>query len=159
MNTWAYMNNQKRLIIRQLDIKIRKLRIIKEPFAPPNGWLFAIRTALGMPRRSVAKKLQISEPTLKGIEEREVEGNVTLKTLRETAAAMDLELVYGFVPKEGSLQNYIQKKTYEAAKHIVLKTAHTMALEDQAISDNRTKAAIKEKAKELELKLPSFLWD
>jgi predicted DNA-binding mobile mystery protein A len=153
------MNNQKRLIIKQLDSKIRKFRNIKEPFAPSNGWLLAIRTALGMPRRSVAKRLQISEPTLQGIEKREVEGNITLKTLRETAAAMDLELVYGFVPREGSLQNYIRKKTYEVAKHIVLRTAHTMALEDQAISDNRTKAAIKEKAKELELKLPSFLWD
>jgi predicted DNA-binding mobile mystery protein A len=138
---------------------MQKLRFARLSIIPSNGWIRAIRNALGIPRRSIAKKLGIAEPTLLGIEKREVEGTITLKTLRETAASMDLVLVYGFVPKDGSLQNYIRKKAYEAAKKIVLRTAHTMALEDQAISDRRIKVAIKERAQELESKLPSFLWD
>jgi predicted DNA-binding mobile mystery protein A len=153
------MNSQKRLIIKQLDARMQKLRLAARQTPPPNGWLRAVRTALGMPRRSVAKKLEISEPTLLGIEEREVEGTVSLKTLRETAAAMNLVLVYGFVPDDGSLQAYIRDRAYAAAKKIVLRTAHTMELEDQAISDKRIKAAIREKARELESKLPKFLWD
>lgn len=153
------MDSQKQLIIKQLDEKMRKLRVAGKQIAPPNGWIRAIRTALGIPRRSVAKKLGISEPTLLGIEEREVEGTISIKTLRETAEALDLVLVYGFIPKEKSLRVYIRKKAHEAAKKIVLKTANTMELEDQAISDRRIKAAIMEKTRDLESKLPSFLWD
>jgi len=153
------MNSQKQLIIKQLDDKIQKLRHASGQIAPSNGWIRAIRTALKIPRRSIAKKLGISEPTLLGIEERELEGTVSLKTLRGTAATMDLALVYGFVPKDGSLRAYIRKKAREAATKIVLRTAHTMALEDQGISNRRIKAAIKEKAQELESRLPSFLWD
>lgn len=138
---------------------MQKLHLAGSQTAPSNGWIRAIRTALGIPRRSVAKKLGISEPTLLGIEEREVEGTVSIKTLRETAEAMDLVLVYGFVPKDGSLRNYIRKKADEAAKKIVIRTAHTMELEDQSISEKRIKAAIREKTRELESKLPSFLWD
>jgi predicted DNA-binding mobile mystery protein A len=153
------MKRTNRLIIDQLDSKLRVFVSAKEPFSPPGGWLRAIRTALGIPRRSVAKRLGITEQTLQGIENREIEGKVTLRTLRETAAAMDLELVYGFAPRDGSLKAYIRRKSNEAAKKIVLRTAHTMSLEDQSISDKRIKAAMKEKTQELESKMPSFLWD
>jgi len=153
------MNNQKQLIIKQLDAKIQKLRPASKQIRPSNGWIRAIRTALGIPRRSVAKRLGISEPSLLGIEEREVAGTISIKTLRETAEALDLVLVYGFVPKDGTLRSFIRKKSYEAAKKIVLRTASTMELEDQAISDKRIKAAIMEKTRELESKLPAFLWD
>jgi predicted DNA-binding mobile mystery protein A len=153
------MNSQNRLIIRQLDKKMRTLRFANNSIAPPNGWIRAIRTALGMPRRSIAKKLGITEQALKGIEDREVTGSITLRTLRETAESMDLVLVYGFAPKDGSLQAFVRRKAYEAAKKIVLRTAHTMALEDQAISDKGIRAAIKEKAQQLEYKLPNFLWE
>jgi predicted DNA-binding mobile mystery protein A len=153
------MNSHKQLLIKQLDAKIQKLRLSGNQIAPSNGWIKAIRTALGIPRRSIAKKLGISEPTLLGIEEREVEGTISMKTLRETAEALDLVLVYGFVPKDKSLRAYIRKKAHAAAKKIVLRTASTMELEDQAISDKRIKAAIMEKTRELESKLPKFLWD
>jgi predicted DNA-binding mobile mystery protein A len=153
------MNSHNLLVLKQLDHKMQKFKFASNPIAPPNGWIRAIRTALGMPRRSLAKKLGITAQGLMGIEEREVTGSITLRTLRETAELMDLVLIYGFVPKDGSLQNFVKRKSYEAAKKIVLRTAHTMALEDQAISDNRIKAAIKEKAQELESKLPSFLWE
>lgn len=153
------MNNQKQLIIKQLDNKMKKLQFAKDNASISTGWIRTIRTALGIPRRSIAKKIGISEPSLSGIEEREIEGNITLKTLRKTAEAMDLILVYGFVPKDGSLKGYIKKKAYAAAKKIVLRTAHTMSLEDQAISNRRITAAIKEKTLELESTLPSFLWD
>jgi predicted DNA-binding mobile mystery protein A len=125
---------------------------------PSNGWIRAIRTALGIPRRVVAKKLGINEVSLAGIERREMEGTISLRTLREAAAALDMDLVYGFVPKDGSLETYIRKRANIAARRIVLRTAHTMSLEDQTISERRIKAAIKEKTRELESKLPTFLW-
>ncbi len=153
------MNNHKQLIIKLLDSKMKKLQLINSDVSISNGWIRTIRTALGIPRRSIAKKLGISEPTLSGIEEREVGGNITLKTLRATAESMDLILFYGFVPKDGSLKGYIKKKAYAAAKYIVFRTAHTMSLEDQAISNRRIKAAIREKTLELESTLPGFLWD
>ena len=153
------MNSQNRLILQQLDSKMRKLRSASKLSAPPNGWIRAIRTAMGMPRRTLAKKLGITAQGLKGIEEREVTGTVGLNTLKETAKSLDLVLVYGFVPKDGSLHALIRKRAYEAAKKIVLRSAHTMALEDQTISDKRIRKAIEEKAQELEATLPNFLWE
>ncbi len=94
------MNNHKQLIIKLLDSKMKKLHSINSDVSISNGWIWTIRTALGIPRRSIAKKLGISEPTLSGIEEREVGGNITLKTLRATVESMDLILVYGFAPKD-----------------------------------------------------------
>ena len=47
----------------------------------------------------------------------------------------------------------------EAAKAIVLRTAHTMSLEDQSITDKRLKSDIAEKTKELEATMPVFLWE
>lgn len=68
------------------------------------------------------------------MEQREKEGSISLKSLRESAWALDMELVYGFVPKDGSLDALIDCKARELAAQIVSRTSTTMNLEDQGNS-------------------------
>lgn len=93
------------------------------------------------------------------IERREQDGTITLKSLQEAARAMDMQLVYGFVPQDGSLDALIERKAIELATKIVLRTSATMQLEDQRNSAARLEAAIRERAEEIKKEMPRYLWD
>ena len=93
------------------------------------------------------------------MEQREKNGSITLKSLRDTAKALDMELVYGFVPTDGSLNALIERKARELATKIVSRTSHSMTLEDQGISDERIEKAIEERATRLKYEMPKILWD
>ena len=93
------------------------------------------------------------------MEKREKDGSITIKSLREIARAMDMQLVYGFVPNDGSLDALIEKRATELATQIVMRTANTMKLEDQANSKKRLETAIRERAAAIKNELPKILWD
>jgi hypothetical protein len=70
-----------------------------------------------------------------------------------------MQLVYAFVPNEGSLDAMIEKRAKELATKIVMRTANTMKLENQANSKKRIEQAIKERTEEIKKELPKILWD
>lgn len=72
------------------------------------------------------------------IEQRELSGNVTVNTLRKTAAAMDCELVYYFQPKK-SLNVFIQEQAIKKATRIADTTDLHMSLEDQRVTTDFNK--------------------
>ncbi len=147
------------LEIQQLNSKMLVVATLKKITAPPTGWIKAVRTTLGMSLQQLGNKISITKQSLQDIERREKDGSITLKTLRDAANALDMELVYGFVPNDVSLESMIEKRATELATKIVLRTANTMKLEDQANSKNRIKKAIKERAAEIVNELPKILWD
>lgn len=126
---------------------------------PPSGWLKSIRESLGISLLQLGKKMSMTQQGVRAIEIREKEGSVTLNSLREIADAMDMQLVYGFVPKDGTLEALVERKARELATQIVLRTSNTMSLEDQENSKARIEKAIKEKTEELKREMPSVLWD
>ncbi len=126
---------------------------------PPSGWIKAIRSALGMTLQQLGNRLQISKQGVSDFERREMEGSITLKSLRDIAQAMDMQLVYGFVAKDGSLDALIERRAKELATQIVMRTAQSMGLEDQANSQERIDQAIRERAGVIRRELPSMLWD
>lgn len=126
---------------------------------PPTGWIKATRTALGMSMQQLGNKLSITKQGILDFEKREKEGSISIKTLREIGQAMDMQLVYAFVPKDGSLDALIERRASELATKIVLRTANTMNLEDQGNSKKRIEKAIKERADELKNEMPKILWD
>jgi predicted DNA-binding mobile mystery protein A len=93
------------------------------------------------------------------IERREKDGSITIKSLRNIAQAMDMRLVYGFVPNDGSLEALIEKRANELATRIVMRTAATMKLEDQSVSTQRLEEAIKQRTLSLCHDMPKMLWD
>ena len=96
---------------------------------------------------------------MKEIEQREADGSITLKSLKEAASALDMKLVYAVVPKNESIEMMIEKKATEIAREIVLRTSNTMRLEDQENSNERIEKAIKNKASEIMNSMPRNLWD
>ncbi len=151
--------SKKSLQLQHLNSKMLAFAALKQVAMPPTGWIKAIRTALGMSMQQLGKKLNISKQGVMDIEKREKDGSITIKSLREVARAMDMQLVYGFVPNDGSLDALIKKRATELATQIVMRTANTMKLEDQANSKKRIEVAIKERANAIQNDMPKILWD
>jgi len=150
---------KKSLQLQQLNNKMLNYATLKQAAVPPTGWIKAIRTAIGMTMQQLGNKLSVSKQGILDIEKREKEGAITIKSLKEIARVLDMQLVYGFVPNDGSLDDLIEKRAIELATKIVLRTSHTMKLEDQANSNKRIEMAIKERAKEIKNEMPKILWD
>lgn len=149
----------KKLQIKHLSSKMTAFKKLQDVPVPPSGWVKAIRTSLGMSLQQLGNRLAISKQSVMDIEKREKEGSITLRALRETANAMDMQLVYGLIPKDGSLDNLIDRKASELARKVVMRTSTTMRLEDQENSKKRIEEAIKERTQEIKNKIPKTLWD
>lgn len=150
---------KKSLQLQQLNSKMLGFASLKQVAMPPTGWIKAIRTAIGMSMQQLGNKLNVSKQGVMDIEKREKDGSITIKSLREIARAMDMQLVYGFVPNDGSLDALIEKRATELATQIVMRTANTMKLEDQANSKKRIETAIRERATAIQNEMPKILWD
>ncbi|MEN9457975.1 MAG: hypothetical protein RL135_549 [Bacteroidota bacterium] len=151
--------SKKLLQIQQLDHKMQALGDIKNVIPPSSGWVKAIRNAIGMSMLQLGNRMSITKQSIQDIERREKKGSITINALKEVANAMDMQLVYGFVPKDGSLAKLIDKKVTKLATEIVMRTNNTMQLEDQAISQKRIEKAILERANEIKNEMPKALWD
>ena len=153
------MNAKQKLIIEQIDKKLLEFKSLENFEMPPKGWIYSIRTALKMSLRQLGSRLNITAQSVKEIEEREENCAITIKSLRDAGAALDMKLVYGFVPIKVSLDKMIELRAIELAKEIVLRTSHSMKLEDQENKQERLEMAIKNKTDEIKAKLPKHLWD
>jgi predicted DNA-binding mobile mystery protein A len=147
------------LILEQIDKKILLLKKAEKISIPSTGWIFAIRKALGMSLRQLGNRMDITPQSVKEIEEREKDGTVSLRVLRQFGEAMNLKLIYGFIPEKGKLEDMIEQRAYEIAMEIVSRTSSTMQLEDQGNSPGRIKKAVREKADDFVREMPRFLWD
>lgn len=151
--------DKNKLQIEQLESRIKLFSPTLQKINPPTGWVKTIRLALGMSLQQLANKLGKTKQSVHEIETREQEGAITLRSLREAARALDMDLVYGFVPKDGTLEKYIERKARELAIQIVSRTSNTMKLEDQKNTDERIKKAIEERTMIIKQTLPKTLWD
>ena len=70
-----------------------------------------------------------------------------------------MQLVYGLVPKDGSIEKLIDRKAKELATRIVSRTSNTMKLENQENTQQRLKKAIEERTAVIKNDLPKMLWD
>jgi predicted DNA-binding mobile mystery protein A len=147
------------LQIQHLDRKMRSFAMLTKIAMPPTGWIRAIRQALGMSSQQLGKKLSVTRQGVLDMEKREKDGLVTIRALREVAKSLDMQLVYGFVPNDGSLENLIDRKAKELAKEIVMRTSQTMKLEDQENSKKRIEKAIQERFIAIRNEMPKTLWD
>lgn len=98
---------------------------------PYKGWINAAREALGLTLERLGKQIGKSPQAVKDAERRELDGSISLKRLREIAAAMDMELVYGLVPKGGTVEELLENRAKSLAEKVYQRTYQTMLLEDQ----------------------------
>lgn len=122
---------------RQLDRRFEGVSLESLLPRPRNGWIRTTRQALGMRLADLAKRLGVTEGSIRQSEAAELDESLTLKRLRRAAEAMECELVYAFVPKtslEDSYKEQIRKRAVADAGRV----ARTMALERQGVSDDLT---------------------
>ncbi|MCF8378810.1 MAG: mobile mystery protein A [Bacteroidales bacterium] len=151
---------KKKSIIRyQLDNKIIKYANLLDVVVPPTGWIYSIRQAINMSLRQLGLRLSITPQSVKEIEEREKNGTISIKVLKQVAHSLNMKFVYGFIPMEKTLEKMIEKRAEELAREIVQRTSVQMGLEDQLNTPERIEKAIKEKTEELKNDMPKILWD
>ncbi|MBL0200655.1 MAG: mobile mystery protein A [Chitinophagaceae bacterium] len=151
--------SKRSLQIQQLNSKMLAFASLQKVAPPPTGWIKAIRNAIGMSMLQLGKRLSITKQSVQDIERREKDGSISIKALREAARALDMQLVYGFVPNDGSLEALIDRKAKELATQIVQRTSNSMKLEDQENSKQRIEKAIEERATIIKNEMPKTLWD
>lgn len=150
---------KKKLQLQQIDNKIEEYKSLQKAISPPTGWIKAVRTAIGMSMQQLGNRLSITKQSVMDIERRELEGSITIRALREAADALDMQLVYGFIPIDETLENLIARKAKELATQIVMRTSNSMKLENQENSKLRIQKAIEERTAEIKNEMPKTLWD
>jgi predicted DNA-binding mobile mystery protein A len=156
---YLIMMGKNSLQIQQLSSKMEAFASLKKTPPTPTGWIKAVRSALGMSMQQLSNRLSITRQSVQEMEQREKDGSITIKSLREVANALDMQLVYGFVPNDGNMESLIDRKATALATQIVSRTSNSMKLEDQENSSQRIKKAIEERAAMLKKEMPKTLWD
>jgi len=131
----------------QVTKRIESLRTTKDMAYVRDGWIKYMRHALGLSLSDLSKLLSLTPANVAQAEKREIDGKVSLSTLRKMAEAMDCELVYSFVPKK-ELGSLIQDKAIEKARKILQRADLHMKLEDQKVTTDENER-VKRLAKKL----------
>jgi predicted DNA-binding mobile mystery protein A len=148
----------KKLTTEQLDAVLSRFEPLKTLAIPPKGWVRAVRDALGMSARQLAKRLGVKQQRIARIEQDEKQGKVTLNTLQNAAEAMDCVFVYGLVPRE-TLQRTIEEQAKRIALKRMARSNQMMRLEKQELSDSQKQKALYEVVEEILNTMPRTLWD
>ncbi len=123
------------------------------------GWIQSARLALGMSLRQLAERVGVSVSALTNFEKREQADSVSLATLKKVANAMDMELVYYFKSKDGSIKNAVEKQARKKAQEILNQSNQTMKLEDQETNSSSQERELERLTKDIVSKMPQNLWD
>lgn len=125
-----------------------------------NGWIRAVRTALGLSGRQLAQRLGVTPANIQRLEDSEQKKTISLQSLSRAAEAMDCELVYMFVPKAPakSFDEILSRRSLALAAEIASGVSHSMALEDQKVSSSATDTQIQDLAHTLKQDLDPRLW-
>jgi len=150
---------ERKLILNQIDRKLIKFQELDDMVIPPKGWIYSIRKALNMSMRQLGDRMGITPQAVKDVENREEQGSVSLRVLKQAGNALNMKFVYGYIPIAESLEDMIEERAFELARQIVMRTSASMTLEDQKIADERLEKAIREKADEITNKIPRHIWD
>jgi len=144
------------LPLQQLDKTLTPWRSVPR-LRPAGGWLRAVRQALGMTTRQLARSVGVTQAAVADAERSEAKGDITLTTLQRYAAALDCEVVYALVPKR-PLQEVVYERADRIAQDQVARVSHSMALEDQSTSSEHSELQIAELRRKLLEGKRSRLW-
>ena len=149
---------QQRLI---MDKKLSVWKRLRSEKRPPSGWLKAIRGALGINTRQLAKRCGVQHSSILRIEKSEIQDKISIESLKKIAGAMNCQLVYAIVPKTdyGSLEEIINYQSEILARKLIKKADHTMKLEAQGLSSRELKRQSKKIAHQLKEKMDFRLWE
>jgi predicted DNA-binding mobile mystery protein A len=124
---------------------------------PPEGWLRTVRNALGMSGAQLAKRMGVTRARVAQAEHAELTGGVTLKSMQATAAAMGCRFVYAIVPPE-RIEDIVMEQARKKAMAIVGTASEHMALEGQALPNDKIAEQVDRLTRELAREMPPDFW-
>ncbi len=140
----------------QLDRRFDEIRRAADDLRPPvKGWVAAIRTSLGMSQADLADRLGLSKQAIAQLEQRELDGSVTLRSLRRVAEALGARVEYVLIPDRPA-SAVLEERAHRIARQMVTSVQHSMRLEDQT-TDSDVEQRVKEIMQDL-LASPDRLW-
>ncbi len=149
----------KPVITRQYRGKLNQAASKFQGFAlPPEGWIRTARKALGMSAAQLARRLGKTRALVSNTEKAELDGAVTLRTMRSMAEAANCSFIYAFVPKE-STEVLIRRRAKEKAEQRVIEAGVHMALEQQTLSQTQIESEIERLTEEILREQPGALWN
>ncbi len=148
----------KKLMRKQLQESLSDFSKPARKPAPPQGWIRAIRDALGISSRVLANRLGCRRENVTSLERREKSGAISLATLAKVAQELDCKLIYCLVPHE-SLDTILEKQARSIAKKRIALVNHSMKLEQQGLSAIQLQQQEDDLVKELLEANPKQLWE
>ena len=147
-----------RLKLEQTEDLLRPFRRIAGASAPRNGWVRAIREALGMSAVQLAARLNVTRQSIEDLERNEVSGKITLERLNKLAGAMNCRVVYALVPEQ-PLAAIQRDRARMLADALMKPVSHSMKLENQSLSTREERRHRKRLVQTLLQGKPRKLWD
>ena len=124
---------------------------------PSEGWIKTVRKSLGLSGADLARKIGKSRSEINRIEKSELDGIITIKTIRKIAKTMNCKFVYAIIPNT-SIENILYNQAIKKAEKIVKTTSVHMAFEQQALSEQQIREEIEKIAQEILINPPSDFW-
>ena len=146
------------LFISQISKQLSQWQDVLRLPKPHYGWIRFIRKALGMTTNQLAKRLNISRSAVVHFEQAEIMGGITLQSLKNIATAMECEFIYAMIPK-ASLEEILKKQALKIATEKIKYVSHSMALENQQLSEPQNNEQIQAIVKLLLEGSPKKLWE
>lgn len=153
MNYW-----DKKLLRKQLDKKLKKLKPLLKMTVPSGGWINTIREGLGMTLEELGGRVNLDRSRVYRIEEAEANGDIKLSTLKKMANGLGVKFVYGFVP-EHDLEEIVRQQAMKIAKERLSRVDHSMKLESQEVSEEEQKEALNDLIDKIMVEEPKTFWD
>jgi predicted DNA-binding mobile mystery protein A len=116
-----------KLKLEQTEELLRPFRRVAGASAPRNGWVRAIREALGMSAMQLAARLNVTRQSIEDLERNEASGKITLERLTKLAGAMNCRVVYALVPEQ-PLAAIQRDRAHTIARRQLQPVAHSMKL-------------------------------
>ena len=152
MNYW-----DKKLLREQLDSKLSTLKGFTAQGPKSVGWIKSIREALGMTSTNLASRVGVNQSRIIHMEKAESDGNIKISTMEKIADALDMDFVYGFVPRT-SLNEMVRQQAKKIALHKMERLDNTMRLELQELSSEEKERALKDMIDRILIDGPKDFW-
>ena len=146
----------KKLIREQLDKRLKHL--FSPLYQTDMGWIKSIREALGMSTQQLAKRVGIDQSRISRLENAEIGGDLKLSSLKKIADGLDMQFVYGFVPRTG-LEDMVQEQARKVALKRMAKVNHTMRLEEQELTNDEKAKSFADLVQKILIENPKDFWD
>jgi len=112
----------------ELNLSLEGFRSAQQVSRPRQGWIRAIREALGVSAGELGRILGVSRQLPLQFEKAEANDSITLKSLRNVANALGCDLVYALLPRAGSMEELVENRVAALAMKRVKRVQQPPAL-------------------------------